>query len=286
MARFLVIFTLFGAPVMAAEPINLLNTVYSSPGGVDLKLDFVRPAGDGPFPLVVCVHGGGWRAGSHTEYKDFQKHMAALGYATASVQYRFAPKHTFPAPLDDVNNAIKFLVDGREKYRVDPARVGLLGGSAGGHLSLLAGLPEHKDWKVLAIVNVAGPTDLRVFQSTKAGDAALKGAVTRDSSELLADLLGTPDRKADVYATASPVTLVRKGGPAVLTLHGDADDIVPISQAELLHAALKKVGVDETLMRIPGGGHSLGEWPAKERTAAILATIALFKKHLNPADVK
>jgi acetyl esterase/lipase len=267
---------------VAAEPVVLRDVGYATPAKTSLKLDFVRPAGDGPFPLVACVHGGGWRTGSRDEYKDFQTHMAGLGYATASVQYRFAPAHRFPAPVDDVTAALKFLADGRAKYRIDPDRVGLMGGSAGGHLALMVGFGDGSGCRIRAIVNVCGPTDLRTFASTAAGDKVLKAGVGRTSGELLEDLLGTADRKAEVYATASPITRLRKDGPAVLTLHGDADDLVPLTQAEALHAELKKLDATHRLIVAKGGGHDVAKWPDKERAAALLAALAHFKEHLKP----
>ncbi|MGL4464091.1 MAG: alpha/beta hydrolase fold domain-containing protein [Planctomycetia bacterium] len=109
----------------------------AGPGGTDLKLDFVRPAGKGPFPLVVLVHGGGWRVGSRTDYAEGQQGFAKFGFATASVQYRFAPKHTYPAQRDDIADALRFLVKNKEKYAVDPDRIGLMGASAGGHFAAL-----------------------------------------------------------------------------------------------------------------------------------------------------
>jgi acetyl esterase/lipase len=271
-----------GAP--AADLVRQPDLVYSTSDGEQLKLDLVRPQGDGPFPLLVCIHGGGWRQGSRQEYKDLQTTMAGFGYATASVQYRFAPKHSFPAPLDDVQQAIRFLLKHRAEYRIDPDRVGFLGGSAGGHLSLLAGFTAPADWKVRAIVNVAGPTDLRTFRALKSGDTVLKGGVGRDSSELVADLLGTDDRAAAVYRDASPVAFVTASSPPVITLHGDADDIVPIDQAETLHTALKEAGVTENLVRIPKGGHDLGRWPETEKHLALVQAVMFLHQHLR--DVK
>jgi acetyl esterase/lipase len=267
-----------------AEPVFEPDVTYASPDKTDLKLDFVRPAGDGPFPLIVAIHGGGWRIGSRTEYKDFQKHMATIGYATAAVQYRLTPKHRFPAPLEDVTNAIKFLAANKTKYHIDPKRVGLMGGSAGGHLALLTGFQEAKEFQVLVIVNVCGPTDLRTFKSTILGDASLKFGVQRNSSELLEDLLGTADRKAEIYAKASPITQIRKNGPFVLTLHGTDDDLVPIFQADSLHEALKKAGVKERLIRVPGGNHDFAKWPEQERTSSLLLAIEMFKEYLKPGS--
>ncbi len=272
--------TLNVPPSFAAESVVEKDIVYAKPGGTELHLDFVRPAGEGPFPLVVLIHGGGWCMGTRKEFADAQTGLATGGFATASVQYRLTPKHKFPAQLDDVISAIQFLAANKQKYRIDPDRVGLLGGSAGGHLSLLAGFTPGEGYKVRAIVNVCGPTDLRNFKSTEAGDTVLKAGAKRDSSGLLEDLLGTADRKADIYARASPITLVRKDVPPVLTLHGTQDDLVPISQAEGLHAALKKAGASERLIRIEGGGHDFAKWPKKERDSSLLAAIAFLGEKL------
>lgn len=281
--RIAIAFTLvavFPSLGMTAEPVIEKDIVYASPGGTDLKFDFARPDGEGPFPLVVLVHGGGWRQGSRTEFADGQKAFAGFGFATAAVQYRLTPKHQFPAQLDDVTAAIMFLAENKKKFRIDPDRVGLMGGSAGGHLVLLTGFTPAKGYTIRAIINVCGPTDLRNFQSTEKGDAVLKAGAKRDSAGLLEDLLGTADRKAEVYAKASPITLVNKNVPPVMTIHGTADDLVPISQADDLHAALKKAGVTEKLIRIEGANHDFGGKTKKESDAALVAAIAFIGKHL------
>lgn len=266
----------------AADPVVQLNEVYAKVDKEELKFDFYRPSGDGPFPLVICIHGGGWAAGSKGDYKDFQMNMAKMGIASASVQYRFIPKHKFPTQIDDCTNALKFLIAEKAKYKIDPKRVMTMGGSAGGHLALLLGFSTVKDCEFKGIVNVCGPTDLRNFQSTPTGDAALKSGVKMNSTELVTALLGTDDKKAKIYETASPITMVRKDCPPVLTLHGSDDDLVPFTQASALHEALKKAGAKETLMKIKGGGHDLGKWPDKERNEAILAAVNFFKEHLKP----
>lgn len=253
--------------------VRLPNVIYARPDGKPLHLDFVRPQGDGPFPLILCVHGGGWRVGSRTEYKDFQTNMAKAGIATAAIQYRLAPQSTFPAPLQDLRQALKHVLASPDEFHIDPQRVIWMGGSAGGHLVLLAGLEKSDTYRTRLIINVAGPTDLRTFQSLPAGDAALKKFVTRDSSELLADLLGSADRTAPIYRDASPIEHLRPDCPRIVTYHGEKDDIVPIAQAEALHEKLRELKASEKLFKAKSGGHDLGGWEANERLEALLDVV-------------
>lgn len=262
--------------------VRQLDVEYSRPEGEALKLDFVRPVGDGPFPVVIAIHGGGWRQGARTEYKDFQTNMARIGVATAAVQYRFAPQSKFPAPLDDVKAALKFLLDDPEQFKLDPQRVMWMGGSAGGHLALLAGLQEDDSYKTRLILNVAGPTDLRTFESLESGDAVLKQYVGRDSSELLEDLLGTTDRTADIYRQASPIEFIRADGPRIVTFHGEKDDIVPVTQGRTLHEKLKEIGAPERLFIAASGGHDIGRWAPNELTTAMLAMVEEIQKAAEP----
>jgi acetyl esterase/lipase len=255
------------------DHLRLLDLEYDKTEGESLKCDFVRPQGDGPFPLVVCIHGGGWRQGSRKEYAEFQSTMAGKGVATVSVQYRFAPAAKFPAQLHDIRNALKFVLADTSRFRIDPMRIMWMGGSAGGHLALLAGFEKNDAFETRLIVNVAGPTDMRTFRSMPSGDVVLKKYVTRDSSELIADLLGTDDRTADIYREASPVEHVRPDGPRVLTLHGEKDDIVPITQAESLHAKLKEMKVPEELIRVRNGGHDMAAWESGERLQALIKVV-------------
>jgi len=199
--------------------------------------------------------------------------MAGKGVATVSVQYRLSTEAQFPAPIEDIRKALNFVLADHARFPVDPKRVMWMGGSAGGHLALLAGFEKRTGFESRLIVNVAGPADLRTFKSLPSGDAILKKYVTRDSSELVADLLGTADRSAEIYRIASPVENLRPDGPRVLTLHGDKDDIVPIAQSEALHAKLRELQIPEKLLRIPGGGHDMGAWNADERLKALIEVV-------------
>jgi acetyl esterase/lipase len=240
------------------------------------KLDVYVPRGDGPFPLVIWVHGGAWEGGS----KDGGGPVIPLlshGYAVASTNYRLSKHEVFPAQIHDVKAAVRFLRANAKKYKLDPDRFGACGASAGGHLvALLAtsgGVKElegdgaNKDVssKVSAIIDFFGPTDLAKLSPP----AAKANPVTR--------LLGgsTGDKK-DLAALANPITHVTKGDPPILIVHGDEDNLVPASQSELLHGALKKAGVDSTLIIIRGAGHGSGIFVPERMNDYV----GFFDKHL------
>ena len=266
------------------------DVVFGKGGDVELKLDLAQPSrGKGPFPLVVCVHGGGWQIGHRNTHHATIRRLAAHGYVAATVQYRLTPKYPFPAQIEDVKCAVRFLRANAKKYNLDPNRVGALGDSAGGHLSLLLGLMEPGDGmegtggnagqpsKVQAVVNYYGPTDLRTWSATRFGDQLLKSATGRDGDGLLKDLLGTADRKDPKMKSASPITYIDAKDPPVLTFQGTADPLVPLQQAKELHAALRKAGVPEHLEIIENGSHG---WGGKDKERSDRLMLAFFDKHL------
>jgi acetyl esterase/lipase len=269
-------------PVRAQDVPIQKDIVYGKAGGEELKLDMARPAKrDGPFPLVVCLHGGAWQIGHRSDQHARLRLLANHGYVAASVGYRLAPKHPFPAQIEDARCAVRFLRAHARDYKIDPKRVAAAGDSAGGHLALLLGLMDAEDGpssKVQGVVNYFGPTDLRTWSATAQGDALLKVAVRgKDSNSLLKDFLGTADRKAAVMAKASPITYVDAKDPPVLTFQGTADPLVQAEQAKELHAALKKAGVVEKLVLLEGVSHGWGG-KDKERTDRLM--LEFLDKHL------
>jgi acetyl esterase/lipase len=279
------------AGTVAAEPEVSLqkDIVYGKAGNVELKLDLARPPkGDGPFPLVVCIHGGAWRIGSRNAHHNTIRMLARNGYVAATVQYRLTPKYRFPAQIEDVQRAVRYLRANAKKYALDPDRVAALGDSAGGHLSLLLGLLDPRDdlgrdrkgeppSKVQAVVNYYGPTDLSTWAATATGDKLLKIGTGRDGDGLLVDLLGTADRKAAVMKKASPITYIDAKDPPVLTFHGTNDPLVLIEQARKLHAALKQAGVRERLEVIEAGGHG---WGGETRARTNRITVEFLDRYL------
>ena len=240
------------------------------------KLDVYVPRGDGPFPLVLWVHGGAWEGGSK-ESAGPVAHLLGRGYAIASTNYRLSRHALFPAQIHDVKGAVRYLRANAKKYKLDPDRFGVAGGSAGGHLVALLGTsgdvkelegdvgPKDAGSRVQCVLDFFGPTDLARMSPPKGRE----NPITR----LLG---GAPADKKELAAQANPITFVSKDDPPFLIVHGDKDAVVPHSQSELLHEALRKAGVDSTLMIVPDAGHGNGIF-----TRELMKTYAeFFDKHL------
>jgi len=229
-----------------------------------LKLDLYLPAGGGKGlrrPLVIWVHGGGWRGGS----KSSTPAVALLrdGFAVASVEYRLTGEAVFPAQINDCKGAVRFLRANADKYGLDPNAFGAWGSSAGGHLVALMGTAGDANElegdvggnagvssRVQAVCDWFGPTDFTVMRT----------AGSRSPVTML--LGGPPDEKADLARQASPVRHVSKDDPPFLIVHGDKDRLVPLSQSVRLDEALRKAGVESELHVVKGAGHGRFRDPA------------------------
>jgi len=252
------------------------DIVYATrdPGGPQ-KLDLYLPAGKGPFPWIVRIHGGAWRAGD--KVGGVPLFLLEAGYAIASVEYRFTNVAPFPAQIQDCKAAVRYLREHAAEFNLDPDRAGAMGDSAGGHLASLLGLaprvaaltdaPDFKTSEaVKAVVDFYGPSDLRVPHDDK------WNAAHPDLRTAVEDLLGGPrDQKADVAKAASPITYVTKTAPPFLILQGDADDTVLPVQSITLDRALRAAGVPGELILLPGAGHGGAAFGAPEQQAKIVA---------------
>ena len=235
------------------------------PGYRPLELDLYLP-GDcvpdhgvpdqgGPAPVIVHVHGGGWRRGSRREPlpllgTGFYDDLAAEGFAVAAIDYRLSGEARFPAPLEDVRTAVGWVRDHAAAYGFDAGRVFLWGDSSGGHLALLAALTGAKVAGVVAwfpVTDLAGlPSDV-----AQAGGVPDAGPESREAL-----LLGAPASSVPELARqASPVTHAGPDAPPVLLMHGAADDMVPAAQSIRLAGALSAAGAAVELEIVPGATH-------------------------------
>ncbi len=253
------------ATLQAADVTWENNVVYGKGGNDELQLDIAKPGeGSGPFPAVVFIHGGGWSGGNRAGFRGFAEQAAKRGYVGLTISYRLTQidpetkvgKVPFPAQIEDCKCAIRWLRANAAKYNVDAKHIGVGGGSAGGHLSLLVGLTDsshklegsggHADQssRVQAVVNIFGPTDIKACWDTSAG-----------ARQFIQGLCGKLDDPKNTFKAASPVTYISSDDPPILTLHGSADTLVPPSQATLLDEQLKTAKVKHELVILEGEGH-------------------------------
>ncbi len=263
--------------------------VYGTADGVELKMDIAKPIGDGPFPAVVCIHGGGWQIGKRQDFEPTARIMAMNGYVAATVDYRMTPAHKWPAQIEDVKCAVRYLRAHAEQLKINPDKIGALGHSAGAHLALMLGLTDPKDnfegnggyadqsSKVQAVVNLSAPTNLSTWKPLPVVDEPLQKEYGKSFDDILADLLGTADRAAQAMADASPVTYADESDSPVLTFHGSVDPLVPPDQAKELDEALKNAGVPHKLIIIEGADHGFKE---NQLPNIIMETTSFFGVHL------
>jgi acetyl esterase/lipase len=236
------------------------NVVYKVANNYELKLDVYHPhAPSGPVPVVMMIHGGGWITGSKDDYILNAGPYLAMGFAVVNVEYRLGKVSLAPAAVEDCQCALRWIGVHAQQYNFDLEKIIVTGASAGGHLALATGMipasagfanecanmipPNDAGPKVAAIINVFGITDVADL---------LQGPNLRTYA---VSWLGSQPDREDLAKRLSPLTYVRAGGPAVLTIHGDADPTVPYSHAVRLHEALSKAGVRNQLLTMQGGGH-------------------------------
>ncbi|HVU89551.1 MAG TPA: alpha/beta hydrolase [Pirellulales bacterium] len=255
------------------------DVTYATVAGEELKLDLVRPKElDHAVPAIVVIHGGGWLAGKRQDMTSVAKEVAAHGYVAATISYRLAPKHRFPAQIEDSKCAVRYLRAHADELNVDPTRIGAYGVSAGAHLAMMLGALDPADAmegdggnleqpsKVQAVVSFVGPVNL-------AGEN-----YTPTQVQILSAFLGgDPKEKQAECRSASPITYLNKGDAPVLCFFGTKDPLVSYDQALQIATALTNSGVPGRVEMILGAGHG---WGGKERIRTDHATMAFFDEHL------
>jgi acetyl esterase/lipase len=248
------------------------------------KLDIFLPEkAEGPLPLIIWVHGGGWQNGSKDGCPPLRQGYVGKGYAVASINYRLSSHAVFPSQIEDCKAAVRWLRAHAKEYGLDPERFGVWGSSAGGHLVALVGTTgDVKEFdvgtnaavssRVQAVCDCYGPTDFVKFASTPGYESHAQA--TSPEAKLLG---GAPLENKDKAARASSITYVTKDDPPFLIVHGDRDRTVPLNQSEALHAALKQAGVSTHFHIIHGAGHG-GPGFAGENIDAMVSDF--FEKNL------
>ncbi len=264
-----------GVPLTSSHRV-LTDLTYMTASGYESKMDVYASRSATPAPTLIYIHGGGWVGGTKESSVLLTLPYLAMGWTVVNVEYRLARHALAPAAVEDIRCALRTIIARAETYNVDTSRIVVTGHSAGGHLSLMAGmLPVSAgldrpcagtgEVRVAAIVNWFGITDVVDL---------LDGPNMQNYA--VAWLGSMPDREA-VARRVSPLTWVRSGLPPVITIHGDADRVVPYSHAVRLHEALTAAGVPNELITIPGGQH--GGFGAEQDGRAYTAIEAFLVKH-------
>jgi acetyl esterase/lipase len=240
--------------------VKVLTNVPYGPADAGNLLDLYLPAADGAAPLIVWSSGSGWMRDDGKEgAAAVAPFFTARGYAVAGISVRSTGQATFPAQLDDVQAALRWLRDHAGEHGLDPDRVAMMGNSSGGWVATMAGLTTGQ---VRAVVAFYGPTDFLQMDAHMPGGCAefraflgIEGCHD-DPGSPESRLVGGPiEERGEECARANPISYVDSGAPPMLILHGQADPFVPHHQSELLFAALKEHGNEATFYSIPNMAH-------------------------------
>jgi alpha-L-fucosidase 2 len=244
------------ASAPATLPANTQTDIeYGRVGDDRLLLDACSPDGDGPFPVVIIVHGGGWSGGDkERDITPLMQPLTSAGFTWFSINYRLAPKNRWPACFEDVRTAIRWVKANAARFKGDPTRIAVLGHSAGGHLVCLAAVLADASTTVQAIVGLAPVTD---FEQ----DTARRGGFISTSLQNLLNQPKTPDAAThQMLQEYSPINHVKPGLPPFLLMQGDADKTVPLAMTQSFAAKLKENGDRYDLITVPGAPHALTAW--------------------------
>lgn len=261
------------------------DITYCTTQGVALKLDLYRPpsakSNGKPLPVAVNIHGGSWRGGDKAE-SDSGTDIATFverGYAVAAVNYRLAPEYKFPAQIEDVKCAIRFLRANAKTYNLDPNRIGAWGCSAGGHLAALLGVADstagfdqgeylQESSHIQTVATLSAPMDLNLYDTTA-------------RAKMLTQVFGTNTDKT-ILAKDSPITYVSKKSPPFLIFQGNQDSLISPKHGENLVGRLTAEGATARLITVQNGTHCFPPTPAMKPSRDEISTqvVDFFDKEL------
>ncbi len=257
--------------MMAARAIHVLrDIIYRDVPGDRQSLDVLIPPGPAPpggRPVIVAIHGGGWRKYSNRQYEPAVAPLAAMGFVVVAPNYRLSRpgSPSWPIVREELRDAVRWVRAHASEIQADPNRVAAMGESAGGHLAAMLGTDPDPDGsaRVQAVVDFYGPADLATLHATS---IKASGAIRRF-------LGGSPETVPDRYVIASPITHVSSDDPPFLIVQGSNDDIVRPSQSTELAKRLTRAGVPNRLMIVRGAGHGIS---LRAGGRSLLRTVAGF----------
>jgi len=243
-------------PKIPDNILEIKNIEYKKIDTLSLQLDIYKLKElSEPAPVMIFIHGGAWRSGKRSDYLPYLIDYAKKGFVTVTVSYRLVKQAIFPAAVQDVNCAVKWIKSHAGEYGIDPDRVVLIGGSAGGHLALMVGYAGGEDVfnqdclletdnEVNAVIDLYGPVDLTTPYAI--------------STYQVQDFLNTTyDKDPEIFKLASPRTYISPDNPPTLIFQGTIDSLVPVSQSDSLDIWLEKAGVPRDYHRLKGWPHTM-----------------------------
>ncbi len=243
-------------PPVPAGVVERLGVEFKRVGDRPLLMDIHSPSNSvGKVPALIFIHGGAWRTGKRQDYRVYTTYFATRGFVAATIDYRLFPEGKVDQQLSDCQAAVGWVRMNAASLGVDPERIVVVGGSAGGHLSLLVGYTAAQaeakatsGWRdphrVAAVVDLYGPTDLT---APEANDVSV-----------VKDFMGAPLASApERWRQASPLFLVGSNSPPTLIFQGVIDSIVGVKQSDVLAEKLKKTGVRFEYERLEGWPHTM-----------------------------
>lgn len=245
------------APSVPEDIQEFKNIEYKNVDSLSLQLDiYKRKDLKSPAPVLIFIHGGAWRSGQRSDYLPYLIDYANKGYVTATVSYRLMKEATYPAAVQDVNCAIRWIMEHGSDYGMDITRLALVGGSAGAHLAMMVGYGGDNEVfthdcsidsaaaDIKAIVDLYGPTDFTT-------------SYARESYQVNDFLNVSFEENPDIYKAASPRTYISPDAPPTLIFQGTIDGLVPVSQSDSLAVWLSNAGVPHEYHRLKGWPHTM-----------------------------
>lgn len=223
----------------------LTDQPYGSAGSAALRYDAILAEGN-KVPAIVCIHGGGWVSGESSDMHDVAEYFSEKGFAAFCPQYRLAPLYPYPAAIQDIEHMLLFLRENADQLNILPDSIGVIGNSAGGHLSAMAGLSVNEAARANAVVDICGLTDLT---NVKENHPPI-------SWDFISQFMAGAPTEDPRWIEASPIYRIVEGAPPFMIFHGEEDDVVYVDQSIRFHRALFDAGVDAKIELLPGEGHS------------------------------
>ncbi len=260
-----------------------LNIAYGMGRGKNLHLDLYVPKERAELSAAILfLHGGGWKSGQRDQMKYYCVQFAARGYVTATATYRLSGEAPFPAAVQDVKCAVRWLRANATTLQIDPARIAVSGNSAGGHLAMMVGYADDQalegdgghagvSSRVCTVVNFYGPTDLTTDFARQQG--LVKSFMDEQSI----------DEAPENYRLGSPVTHLTPDDPPTLIFHGTIDDTVPVAQADILAKKLKSLGIEYVYERYEGWPHTL-DLALEVNRRCVYQMERFFQQHVTGPD--